>query len=111
MIIISLICYRNARIENVFSFLLFDDFVEKSLLRQTIEESNKYQQNSDITGTTTYESVTQEKSPTQGTTVDTTVDVEKPKTETIENAASTIEQAKFDRNSNAVSFHSILNTI
>lgn len=80
-------------------------FIEKSLLRQTIEENN-YQQNADITGTPTYEGITPEKSPSHGISVDTTVTAEKINAETVEHAANTSEQAKFDKISNAVSFHS-----
>lgn len=83
-------------------------FIEKSLLRQTIEE-NSYQQNADITGTPAYEGITPEKSPSHGISVDTTVAAEKVNVETVEHAPNTSEQARFDKNSNAVSYHSTHN--
>lgn len=82
--------------------------VEKSLLRQTIEENSKYQQNTEIPGTPAFEGVAPEKSPTHGISVDTTLAAEKAQSEAIENVPCTSEQAKFDKNSNAVSFYTTI---
>lgn len=83
-------------------------FLEKNLLRQTIEE-NKYQQKTDIIGTPAYEEISPEKSPSHCIANDGTVAVEKLKLEVIENVPSTSEQAKANKNMNAVSFHAIYN--
>lgn len=82
-------------------------FIEKSSLRQTIEDT-KYQQSTDITGPPTYEGITPEKSPAHGISIDTAVVAENAKSEAIESVPSTSEQAKCDKNSNAVSVHGII---
>lgn len=63
----------------------------------------------DVTGSPVYDENTPEKPPSHGLSVDTTLDVENANKQAVANVASPSKQTKFDKNSNAVCFHSTLN--
>lgn len=81
-------------------------FIEKSPHRQTIEDT-KYQQSTDITGPCIYDGIKPEKSPAHGISIDTADVTENANSKAIGSVPSTSEQAKFDKNSFAVSVHGI----